>query len=293
MMVYLLVVSLAWAFSFGLIKGVLTGLSPHFLSFARLSISFLVFLPLLRTRGLNRKNVLQLMLVGALQYGVMYIAYNYAFRYLHAYEVALFTIFTPIYVTLINDLMQRSFHRIFLLTAVLAVIGTGIVEVSGLLKGSLLEGFMWVQLSNLCFAFGQVFYREVMRRSPELKDQHIFAVPYLGAALITALSSAVFGGFSGLVLTQTQVLTLLYLGAVASGVCFFLWNLGARKVDIGALAIFNNLKVPLAVAVSLIFFGEQANLVTLAIGGTIVIAALAINEYALRKIPSRVNAAAD
>ncbi|MDD5369382.1 MAG: EamA family transporter [Anaerolineaceae bacterium] len=290
-MVYLWVVSLAWAFSFGLIKGVLTGLSPHFLSFARLAISFLVFLPLLRTRGLNRKNALHLILVGALQYGVMYISYNYAFRYLKAYEVALFTIFTPIYVTLINDGMQRSFHRIFLLTAALAVIGTGIVQVSGLLKGSLLQGFGWVQLSNLCFAFGQVFYREVMRRSPELKDQHVFALPYLGATLITALSSLLFGGFSGLALTQTQALTLLYLGAVASGVCFFLWNLGARKVDIGALAIFNNLKVPLAVAVSLIFFGEQANLLNLAIGGVIVFAALAINEFTLRKTLVREEAA--
>jgi hypothetical protein len=64
-------------------------------------------------------------------------------------------------------------------------------------------------------------------------------------------------------------------------------------VDIGALAIFNNLKVPLAVAVSLIFFGEQANLLNLAIGGAIVFAALVINEYALRKSPLRVDASAD
>lgn len=292
-MVYLLVVSLAWAFSFGLIKGVLTGVNPHFISFARLFISLLVLLPFLRPRGLGRKSTLQLLLVGALQYGIMYITYNYAFQYLKAYEVALFTIFTPIYVTLINDVLKGELHRLFLLTAVLAVAGTGIVEASGILQGSLVEGFLIVQVSNLCFAFGQVFYREVMRQSPGLKDQHIFALPYLGATLVTALSTTLFGGWSGLALSTTQLWTLVYLGAIASGLCFFLWNLGARKVDIGALAIFNNLKVPLAVAVSLLFFGEQANLLNLLLGGAIVLAALAVNEYNVRHAASPAHAALD
>jgi carboxylate/amino acid/amine transporter len=282
-MVYLLVVSLAWAFSFGLIKASFPGVSPFFISFARLFIALLVFLPFLRLKHLTRKSFGQLLLVGALQYGVMYITYNYSFQFLKAYEVALFTVFTPIYVTLINDLMQRRFHRVFWLTAFMAVAGTAIVEVNGMVKGSLIEGFLIVQASNLCFAFGQVFYRDVMRSIPDAKDTQVFAVPYLGAALITFTTSAAFGGFQNLALSQSQILTLVYLGAFASGICFFLWNLGARKVDIGALAIFNNLKVPLAVAVSLIFFGEKANLTNLIAGGLIVLAALALNEYSLRR----------
>ena len=282
-MLYLWVVSLAWAFSFGLIKVSFPGVSPLFISFARLFISLLVFLPFLRPRQLTRKAFMQLLLVGALQYGMMYITYNYAFQFLKAYEVALFTTFTPIYVTLIHDLLRRRLHRVYWLTALMAVIGTGIVELNGALSGNLLEGFLIVQASNLCFAFGQVFYRDVMRNFPHLKDTHIFAVPYLGATLITFAASLLFGGFQGLSLTSTQARTLVYLGAFASGICFFLWNLGARQVDLGALAIFNNLKVPLAVAVSLIFFGEQANLLNLMIGGAIVLAALGLNEYKVRQ----------
>ena len=72
---------------------------------------------------------------------------------------------------------------------------------------------------------------------------------------------------------------LLYLGAIASGLSFFLWNIGARKVNAGALAIFNDLKIPLAVIVSIIFFGEQANWVNLLIGGGIAVAALYLNEW--------------
>jgi drug/metabolite transporter (DMT)-like permease len=79
------------------------------------------------------------------------------------------------------------------------------------------------------------------------------------------------------------VLTLIYLGAIASGLGFFLWNSGARQVNTGALAIFNNLKIPLAVVVSLVFFGEQANPVALLIGGSIVLLALWLNEHSIRR----------
>ncbi|MFC1851208.1 EamA family transporter [candidate division CSSED10-310 bacterium] len=54
-MVYLIIVSLVWAFSFGLIKGNLTDLDSNFVAFARLLISFIIFLPWLRLK--RRSNI--------------------------------------------------------------------------------------------------------------------------------------------------------------------------------------------------------------------------------------------
>ena len=76
-----------------------------------------------------------------------------------------------------------------------------------------------------------------------------------------------------------QFLILLYLGTIASGLAFFLWNAGARRVDTGALSIFNNLKIPLAIAVSLLVFHEKTNIPRLLLGGGIVLAALILNEW--------------
>jgi drug/metabolite transporter (DMT)-like permease len=39
---------------------------------------------------------------------------------------------------------------------------------------------------------------------------------------------------------------------------FFLWNQGAARVNAGTLAVLNNAKVPLGIAVSLLCFGESA-----------------------------------
>ena len=282
-MLYLLIVSLVWAFSFGLVKNNLGDVSPYFVAAARLGISLIVFLPFFRWRGLDRKTALQLILIGAIQYGGMYIAYTYAFQYLKAFEVALFTIFTPLYVTLIHDYFQRRWNRAGLAAAFLAILGTAVVKVGTDLPSTLLAGFLVVQISNLCFAFGQVWYREVLADKEDVKDRHIFALPYLGGAAASGLAALLFTDWSTLVFTSSQGWTLLYLGAISSGLCFFLWNAGARKVDASTLAVFNDLKIPLAVVVSLVFFGEQANLTNLLIGSLIVMAALALSEWTSRR----------
>jgi carboxylate/amino acid/amine transporter len=282
-MLLLFIVSLAWAFSFGLIKGNLDGVDSNFVSFARMFLSMLVFLPFTKFRKLNRKLTLKLLLAGVMQFGIMYIAYIASFKMLKAYEVALFTIFTPIYVTLIDDAFRKKFNPLYLVTAVLAVLGTWISKSGDALTPGILTGFLLVQVSNLCFAFGQVYYRRLMLEQGGLKDQEVFGVLYLGAVIVTLAATLIFTPLSTLALTPKHIWTLVYLGVFASGICFFFWNIGARKVNTGALAIFNDFKVPLAVAVSLLVFGEKANWIHLLLGGLIVVAALVLNEWLTKK----------
>jgi carboxylate/amino acid/amine transporter len=282
-MIFLLVVSLLWAFSFGLIKGNLTGVDSNFVSFARILTAFLVFLPFIRFRKLKPKFVLKLTLTGLVQFGLMYIAYIAAFKFLNAYEVALFTIFTPIFVTLLDDLLRRKFSLLHLIVAFATVIGTWIVESQRVQTDNFLTGFLLIQASNLFFAFGQIYYRKLMAQEPGVRDREVFGILYLGGALVTGVVTLVFVPLSSITLTSKQILTLLYLGVVASGAGFFLWNFGARKVAIGTLAIFNDLKIPLAILVSLLFFGEEAKIPALLLGGSIILATLLLNELLERK----------
>jgi len=135
-----------------------------------------------------------------------------------------------------------------------------------------------VQASNACFAVGQVLYRRLPDGAPGWRDRDVFAWLYLGGAAAALLAMMLGTGLPELDLGRGQLLVLLYLGLLASGVGFFLWNVGARRVSAGLLAVFNNVKVPLAVAVSLVFFREQADLLRLALGGAIILLALALNS---------------
>jgi len=282
-MIYLLLVSILWAFSFGLIKGNLVSVDSNFVSFIRLLISFVVFLPFLRIRNLSNRLITQLLFIGAIQYGIMYISYIYAFQFLKAYEIVLFTIFTPIYVVLINDVLNGKIHKNLYFTAILSLFGSGIVVWQEISSPSLISGFLLMQISNFSFAFGQVYYKKTIQIKSDLKDKNIFGILYLGGFLTAFVFSLFTTEYSQISLNKTEILTLLYLGIIPSGIGFFLWNYGAKLTNIGSLAIFNNLKIPLGIFVSILFFKETANYWNLLIGGLLVTIALVINEYQIKK----------
>jgi len=208
----------------------------------------------------------------------MYIAYIYAFQFLKSYEVALFTIFTPIFITFYNDLIKKKFHAKFLIVAVAAVLGAGIVIFKDLSSENIWLGFILMQISNICFAVGQVWYSNVMNGKKEYDNKSIFALLYLGAVIVAFISTMFSVNIGDIQITGEQAITLVYLGAVSSGLAFFLWNVGATKVNKGTLAIFNNLKIPAAILVSVLIFGESGDITRLIIGGGIILTALFLNE---------------
>lgn len=272
---YLLVLtSLLWAFSFGLIGGL--GLDGTFLSAARLGIALLVFLPFLRFRGLSLRTGAALLGIGTVQFGVMYLAYNESFRLLQSHEVALFTLTTPIFVTLLADAFDRTVRLRALLAAVLAVFGGVAIYLKAAPTAATLTGVILVQVSNLAFALGQVLYRRLRVRYPSINDRSVFGLLYLGGFILA------LGAFCGRDISVTldahRLWVLAYLGVIASGAGFFLWNLGALRVSAGTLAAMNNLKIPLAVAVSLLVFREHADWPRLLLSAACMFLAIAIAE---------------
>jgi drug/metabolite transporter (DMT)-like permease len=255
-------VSLIWGFSFGLIKGQLTDIPSGLVSFLRLIIAWLLFLPFARRVPAAHRLIPRLMGIGLLQFGLMYLLYIQSFQYLLAWEVALFTIFTPLYVTFFNDLLQRKINVRFFIAALLSVIALAILKWKTPDSEQFLPGFLLVQGSNLSFAMGQIAYKRTVEHET-LSDLSLMHWLYLGGSLGTlafsfqTLPEAVFA------ISIDQWLVLFYLGAIASGVGFWFWNAGGRKVNAGTLAVFNNLKIPLAMIISILFFGESAPIMKL------------------------------
>lgn len=268
-MIYLIIASLVWAFSFGLIKTQLAGLDPIAVSSVRLFLAALVFTPfILRDKMQNR---LQFMALGAVQFGLMYVFYISSYKHLPAYAVALFTIFTPLYVALLDDLMNRKINIDRIVAVTIAIIGAGVVVWHALPPREAVVGILLLQLSNLCFAIGQYYYRRLHSSA-----DHSTKVGwmYLGATVVVTLLALVTGGFADFQPTKTATMTLLYLGVIPTGLCFWLWNRGAVKTSVSRLAISNNLKIPAAIIVAWLIFGESAPYLRVSIGIAVIIFAL-------------------
>lgn len=273
-------VTVLWAFSFSLIGVYLAGqVDSYFAVLMRVALAALVFLPFLRPARLRGRQRLVLMGLGAVQLGVMYLFFYQSFLLLSVPEVLLFTIFTPLYITLLDDALFGRFTPFYLVTAALAVLGAWVIRYDGVDSGFWL-GFMVVQGANLCFALGQVGYRRLSAELPaSLPRYSVFAWFYLGALAVALPAFALLGDAAALPTSEMQWGVLLWLGLVASGLGYFLWNLGAVRVDAGALAIMNNALIPAGLVVNLVIWNRDADLGRLALGGAIILAALLLNEW--------------
>lgn len=277
---YLILVSFIWAFSFGLIKTYLAGLDPFVVSGLRIGVALVVFLPFLRFKSLSVGLFWKLFLIGAVQFGLMYGAYIYSFQFMEAHKIALFTVTTPLLVTLLDDLLEKRFQWHYFLCAALAVLGALVIYYKTMDLSDTLIGICLLQLSNLCFAFGQVLYRRIILQNNDLKSRDHFGILYLGGLVATVVLVLLGTDLEAVSISMKQWQVILLLGALASGLGFFLWNYGATKTNAGTLAVMNNLKIPLAVTVSLVFFESISGeaLIRLLIGGAIIVGAVYLNE---------------
>lgn len=270
-MIYLVAASLIWALSFSLIKHVLAGLDSNMIAMVRLALSCFIFLPFLKWQRVRASGALRLLLLGAVQYGFMYVFYLAAFRYLAAYEIALFTVMTPFYVVLVHDLYERRIVLRHLLCAAVAVLSGTVLLWRMPAAEQVWRGFALMQLSNICFAAGQVYYRRRIGGDAR-EGAGVFGWIYAGALL--AVLPLSLGSFMAFTPTLRQWGALFYLGVLPSGAAFYFWNIGAVKVGAGALAVMNNLKIPLAVLLAVLFFGERPDLPRLALAVVLLVVAL-------------------
>ena len=105
---YLFAVTLLWAFSFSLIGVYLAGqVDAWFSVLIRIALATLVFLPFLKLKHTPKPLALKLMLIGAIQLGVMYSFYYHSFLFLSVPEVLLFTVMTPI----VHHLAKRCIEQ--------------------------------------------------------------------------------------------------------------------------------------------------------------------------------------
>ena len=277
-MALLIITTILWAFSFSLIGEYLAGhVDSYFSVLMRVGLAALVFLPFLRTRGQSLKTILLYMLVGAMQLGIMYLFSFRAYVYLSVSEFLLFTVLTPLYITLIYDLLsKRRLRWGYLLSAALAVIGAAIIRYDKV-SDHFWTGLMFVQLANLSFAIGMVGYKRLMETRP-MPQHNAFAWFYMGAVIVAVAAWFMLGNPQKLPTTSLQWGVLVWLGVVASGLGYFMWNYGATQVDAGTLGIMNNVHVPAGLLVNLAIWQEQPHWPSFLIGGAVILASLWVHR---------------
>ena len=282
---YLLIVTLIQAFSFSLIGEYLAGhVDSYFAVLVRVVLAGLVFIPLTRWRQVEPGFMRGMLLIGALQFGITYVCLYLSFRVLTVPEVLLFTILTPLHVTLIEDALNRRFNPWALLAAMVAVSGAAVIRFDSI-SGDFFKGFLLLQLANFTYAAGQVLYRRLVARYPtELPHYRRFGFFYLGALAVVLPAFLAFGKADFLPDAPLQWGVLVFLGLVSTALGMYWWNKGACLVTGGTLAVMNNLHVPVGLLLNLLIWNQHEPLGRLFLGAGVILLAVWISRLDRRAV---------
>jgi len=282
---YLLIVTLIQAFSFSLIGEYLAGhVDSYFAVLVRVVLAGLVFIPLTRWRQVEPGFMRGMLLIGALQFGVTYVCLYLSFRVLTVPEVLLFTILTPLHVTLIEDAINRRFNPWALVAALVAVMGAAVIRFDTI-SPEFFKGFLLLQLGNFTYAAGQVMYRHLVARYPsDLPHYRRFGYFYLGALAVVLPAFVLFGKADFWPEAPLQWGVLVFLGLVSTALGLYWWNKGAGMVSGSTLAVMNNVHVPVGLFFSLLIWNQHEPLGRLFLGGLVILIAVWISRLDRRAV---------
>lgn len=260
-MIYLILVSILWSFSFGIIKYGLPGIDSTLISLMRNLIALLFFASLTLYNFKKFSFDIRLVLIGAIQFGLMYILYIQSYQYLPAYLIATFTITTPIFIGIFSQLLEdKSFSLNGIFSIILVVIGSLMMRFNIVNLIDYWLGFFLIQCANVCFAIGQIMFKRWHSKNTSVDIIYNFSQMFFGAVLITSIFS-IINSTNLAMLNASNLYALLFLGLFSTGFGFLAWNLGAIQVSNERLAVMNNAVIPIAIFNSYLIFGEAINLI--------------------------------
>ena len=259
-MIYLILVSILWSFSFGIIKYGLAGIDSAFISLMRSLIALLFFASLTLYNFKKFSFDVRLILMGAIQFGLMYVLYIQSYQYLPAYLIATFTITTPIFIGIFSQLYDNmSFSSNGKLSIILVVIGSLMMRFNVVNPLDYWLGFFLIQCANMCFAIGQIMFKRWHSKNTSVNIIYNFSQMFFGAVLITSIFSLI-NSTNLSMLNTSNLYALLFLGLFSTGFGFLAWNIGATQVSNERLAVMNNAVIPIAIFNSYLIFGEKISL---------------------------------
>ena len=278
-MVDLVTTAFIWGFSFALAKKALNNLSPYELVTIRLALGALTVFILTNfsafrvprilsgsaKKSFKREKLKVAFLIGLFEFASTYILYTWSLKFLPSGVVGTLTLLTPVLTYSVSMLAGISkWSGKALLSISLSILGAALCfPMTRIFAGfhpeaSAVTGFMLIMISNLFFAVGNVIITKTERRG--LWTQSLTFHGLGVGALLALMACFVFpaGNYSRFSDYHVWLLPF-YLGIVATGLGFFLWNRGVQKVSATAASVVGNFKAPFSILWGALLLGESVS----------------------------------
>jgi drug/metabolite transporter (DMT)-like permease len=190
-----LVVMVFWAANFIVVKAAIAQIPPITFAFLRFGLAAVTLVAILRWRegriGLPRRDVLPMLGVGALGFGIYQILWSTALQQIPAGDSALLIATTPVITALLAVVIGADvLTRTKLLGSLVSFAGVGVIvsAAHGLSLGEALLGDVLTLIAAACWAVYTAFGASILRRHSPLRTT---AWAMVGGSLVLAIPGVV------------------------------------------------------------------------------------------------------
>lgn len=267
----LLLTMMVWGSTFVVTKELIALWPPFTLAFARVAIGTLVLMPLAMAR--HRRGMRlpwrTIWIMGLLGVALYYLSFNVAMLYISASQGALVQASIPAMTALVAVVWLRERASAWRWLGIVLSVGGVLIVFSGNSTdgaGSTLLGNALMAASVVCWAL----YTAMAKRVAGF-DSLVVTVCVTGAGSLLLLPLSAYEVVSkGLqLLPMIGWLGVGYLGGVASGLAYVLYNASLRHLDASAVGVYTNLIPVVGVLTGVIVLGEPLSLRAV-VGGAVV-----------------------
>jgi len=242
-------------------------LSTTFLRYiiAVLTLSVMIFHYGKSSLKIDRKDIWQLVLLGVIGVPVYHFFFFSSLAHTKAANSAIIMATNPLFTGLLAAIFLRErLARSAYFGAFLALVGVMILLTRGNLKALLEIRFNRGEILMLLGVFAWVIYSLMIKNL--FKKYSGFTITYYAALFgtIVLIFMVPLEGFytKKIFLSMPSILSLLYMGIVASGIGYYLFNLSLDEIGATRTASSVYSLVPIFVSVlAFLFFGESVTLV--------------------------------
>jgi drug/metabolite transporter (DMT)-like permease len=273
-MLLMIAVMCLWGSTFVVTKATIVEIPPLTLAFLRVGVGALVLLPFALIRRhrvahspqLPWKSILQLSCIGVAFY---YFTFNLGMSRTSASQGALVQSCIPAMTALVAVvLLREKASRTRLMGIALSIVGVLVIfsGAAGGAAGASVSGNLLVFLSVIAWGV----YTSIAKRITE-HDCIVVTVCVLGCGALLLLPAALFelSGPRFPTLSLHGCLAVVYLGALASGIAFLVYNHALRYMEAGQAGVFANLIPVVGVLSGIVVLHEPLSLQSIA-GGIVV-----------------------
>jgi len=280
----ILFVMIVWGSSFAVTKIIVNDVPPLTLAFYRCSIGALTLLSIFIAR--NKRSIPNylagipwgiIILLGFLGVTVFYIFFNISVKMTSASVGALLQGFIPVCIAVLAAIFLKerlSVKQVIgIIISVTGVILIGFLSHSEGDVANSITGNLLMIIAVIAWGIYTIISKKVADKDPLL----ITSLSTLVGALLL-LPAAIFENFGTgwPQVSPANWLIIFFLGAMASGICYFLYNKSLQLLSAAQVGNFINLDPLVGFIIALIFLHESVNTLQI-IGAVLVVAGIILS----------------